>query len=308
LLDSGNKFADYVWGRLSSRMLKIKNFFIGLADFTLYGNVLIAVCATLSTLSTVLLLSGFVDANDVALAFFVGAATFFLYNLHKPVTYFLRKQFINNQRFTKTKAFQIPLSILTVLAGIYCAFFFFSIQFNTQLLLIGMAILSLGYVLPILGNGRRLRDLAYVKIFLIAIVWAAMTVGLPYLEVKNSIPVSAFWQLFLERACFIFALCIPFDIRDMDWDAQTNVKTIPLSTGEKNAKYLGISALIIAILLVFILKDAAIYTSFQSFTQFGVYLMSILLLYLTNKNRSDYFFYGLVDGMIFFQGLLLLLG
>jgi 4-hydroxybenzoate polyprenyltransferase len=289
-------------------MLKIKNFFIGLADFIIYGNVLIAVCATLSTLSTVLLLSGFVDANDVALAFFVGAATFFLYNLHKPVTYFLRKQFIDNQRFTKTKAFQIPLSILTVLAGIYCAFFFFSIQFNTQLLLIGLAILSLGYVLPILGNGRRLRDLAYVKIFLIAIVWAAMTVGLPYLEVKNSIPVSAFWQLFIERACFIFALCIPFDIRDMDWDAQTNVKTIPLSMGVEKAKYLGVLAIFLAIFLVFILENETIYTPFQSFTQLFVYSISILLIYLTKKNRGNYFFYGLVDGMIFVQGLLLLLG
>jgi hypothetical protein len=289
-------------------MLKIKNVFIQLINFIIYGNVLIAMCATVSTLSTVVLISGFVDEKDAALGLFIGSATFFLYNLHKPVTYFLRKQFMGNQRFTKTKAFQIPLSILTILAGIYCGFFFFSIPLNTQLFLIGMAFLSLGYVLPILGNGRRLRDLAYLKIFLIALVWAAMTVGLPYLEVKNSIAISSFWLLFIERTCFIFALCIPFDIRDMDWDDQTNVKTIPLSMGVKNAKILGIFALIVAIVLVFILKNAEIYTSFQSYTQSFVYLMSIFLLYLTNKKRSDYFFYGLIDGMIFIQSLLLFWG
>jgi 4-hydroxybenzoate polyprenyltransferase len=304
----GNKFLDYVYRLLSSRMLKIKNVFIQLINFIMYGNFLIAISATVSTIATVVLISGFVDQKDAALALFVGAATFVLYNLHKPITYFLRKQFIDNQRFTKTKAFQIPLSILTVLAGIYCAFFFFSIQFNTQLLLIGMAILSLGYVLPILGNGRRLRDLAYVKIFLIAIVWAAMTVGLPYIEVKNAISISAFWQLFIERAFFIFALCIPFDIRDMDWDDQTNVKTIPLSMGVEKAKYLGILAIILAIILVSILKNETIYTPFQSFTQLFVYSISIFLIYLTNKNRGDYFFYGLIDGMIFLQSLLLLLG
>jgi 4-hydroxybenzoate polyprenyltransferase len=292
-------------------MLKIKNFFIKSVDFIIYGNFLIAICATMSTLSTVVLISGFIDVKDAVLALFVGAATFFLYNLHKPITYLLRKQFIDNQRFTKTKAFQIPLSILTILAGIYCVFFFFStqsLQLNTQLFLIGIGFLSLGYVFPIFGKGRRLRDLAYVKIFLIALVWAAMTVGLPYLEVKNAVNVFDFWQLFIERACFVFALCIPFDIRDMDWDAQTNVKTIPLSMGVKNAKLVGISALILAIILVFILKNTEIYTSFQSFSQFGVYLLSIVLIITTNKNRSDYYFYGLVDGMIFVQSVCLLLG
>jgi 4-hydroxybenzoate polyprenyltransferase len=287
-------------------MLKIKNVFIKSIDFIIYGNVLIALSATVSTLSTVLLISGFVDDKDAALALFVGAATFFLYNVHKPVTYFLRKQFMGNQRFIKTKAFQIPLSILTILSGIYCAFFFFSIQLTTQLFLMSMAFLSLGYVLPILGKGRRLRDLAYIKIFLIALVWAAMTVGLPYFEVKNSINISSFGQLFTERACFIFALCIPFDIRDMDWDTQTNVKTIPLSIGVKNAKILGIFALIVAIVLVFILKNAEIYTSFQSFTQLGIYLISIFLIFLSDKNRTDYFFYGFVDGMIFLQSLLII--
>ena len=93
----------------------------------------------------------------------------------------------------------------------------------------------------------------------------------------------------------------------MDWDTRTNVKTIPLSIGVKKAKIMGISALIIAAILVFILKNASIYTPSQSFTQLNVYLLSVFLIYLTNKNRRDYFYYGLVDGMIFLQSLLLLL-
>ncbi|MDZ7880325.1 MAG: UbiA family prenyltransferase [Saprospiraceae bacterium] len=261
----------------------------------------------MSTLSTVVLLSGFADGNDVALAFFIGSATFFLYNLHKPVTYFLRKQFIHNQRFTKTKVFQIPLSILTILSGIYCVFFFFSLPSTLQFFLVGIAFLSLGYVLPILGKGRRLRDVAYIKIFLIALVWAAMTVGLPYLIVKNTVNPMCFWQLFIERSCFIFALCIPFDIRDMDWDRQTNVKTIPLSIGVKNAKIWGISALTLAILLVFLLKDATIYTFSQFLIQSSLYVLTMFIVSITNSKRSDYFFYGLIDGLIFVQGLLLFL-
>lgn len=287
-------------------MVQLKNIFIRLFDFIIYGNVLIAICAAMSTLSTAFILNNLINKNDLKLALFVGAATFFLYNLHKPITYFLRKQFIDNQRFRKTKTFQTPLSILTVLAGIYCFYFFFKLALNAQILLIGMAFLSLGYVLPILGNGRRLRDLAYLKIFLIAIVWAAITVVFPLLDLNIPMRNTFVSQLFIERACFIFALCIPFDIRDMDWDIKTNVKTIPLSIGVKNAKIMGISALIIAILMVLFLKSKAIYSEIICIKSIIIYLISILILIKTNKTYNDYFFYGLVDGMILIQSLIII--
>ncbi len=287
-------------------MLQLKNIFIRLFDFIIYGNVFIAICAAMSTLSTTFILTNLINKNDLKLALFVGAATFFLYNLHKPITYFLRKQFIENQRFKRTKTFQIPLSILTILTGIYCLYFFFKLALNAQILLIGMAFLSLGYVLPILGKGRRLRDLAYLKIFLIAIVWAAITVVLPLLDLNIPMRNTFILQLFIERVCFIFALCIPFDIRDMDWDLKTNVKTIPLSIGVKNARIMGISALIVAILMVLFLKNNAIYNEIICIKLIIVYLITILILLKTNKNRNDYFFYGLVDGMILIQSLVIL--
>jgi 4-hydroxybenzoate polyprenyltransferase len=289
-------------------MLKLKKISIRLLNFVIYGNFFIALCALMSLLSTVVLFNSFVDENDVKLALFVGAATFFLYNLHKPITYFLRKQLVDNQRFRRTEAFKGPLSILTILAGFYGTYFFFYLKFNSQLLLILMAFLALGYVLPILGRGRRLRDLAYLKIFLIALVWAGMTIGLPFLELKNATNNTAFWQLFIERACFIFALCIPFDIRDMAWDARTNVKTIPLSIGVKNAKIMGISALIIAVLMVLCLKSNAMYSESLSFKLIVVYFLTAFILVKTDEKRTDYFFYGVVDGLILAQSLVIIFG
>ncbi len=289
-------------------MLKLKNIFRRLFDFALYGNVFIALCALMSLLSTVVLFSSFVDENDVKLGLFVGAATFFIYNIHKPITYFLRKQLVDNQRFRRAETFRGPLSILTILAGFYAVYSFFYLKLNSQLLLILMAFLALGYVLPILGRGRRLRDLAHLKIFLIATVWAGMTVGLPYLELKNSTTNTAFWQLFIERACFIFALCIAFDIRDMDWDARANVKTIPLSMGVKNAKIVGILAIITSILMVLCLKNNAIYSESLSVKLVVVYLMALLILIKTDKSRSDYFFYGVVDGLILVLSLVIIFG
>ena len=279
-------------------------------DFIIYGHVFIALCAAFSTLATAKLLNqpNNLSLKDGQLACFVGAATFFLYNLHKPVTYFLRKQFMENQRFKRTKAFEIPLSILSILAAILCVYYFFQLNKNSQMLLMGMAILSLGYVLPILGKGRRLRDIGLLKIFLIAFVWAIITVVLPFLQIhhpsKNDLCLSL---LCIERMCFIFALCIPFDIRDMDWDSRTNVKTIPLSIGSEKAKTVGYIALIISLSMSYLLMNLTNYSEMQFLGSAIIYLLTALMLSKTHKNRSDYFFYGGVDGLILGQSLTIIL-
>lgn len=279
-------------------------------NFIIYGHVFIALCAAFSTLATVKLLnpSNDLSLNDGQLACFVGAATFFLYNLHKPVTYFLRKQFMENQRFTRTKAFEIPLSILSILAAILCIDYFLQLTPNSQILLIGMAILSLGYVLPILGKGRRLRDVGFLKIFLIAFVWAIVTIVLPFLEIQNDSKNTFFLTLMcLERMSFIFALCIPFDIRDIDWDSRTSIRTIPLSIGVEKAKFVSYCALIITISMSYLLTNNKIYSATQFLGLIVVYLLTALIVSKTTKNRSDYFFYGGVDGMILGQSLAIIL-
>ena len=78
-------------------------------DFVLYGNVLIAVCAFVQTLQTAYILNSENTEGlltDSVLPIFAAAATFFLYNLHKPISFLLKKQLIENQRFLKTKAFE----------------------------------------------------------------------------------------------------------------------------------------------------------------------------------------------------------
>ncbi len=273
--------------------MKIINFF-------LYGNVLIALCAYSQTVQTCRFLGDDNVAQSI-LPIFVAAATFFLYNIHKPITYFLKKQLVENQRFLKTKSFSTPLSILTILAGLFCVFFFFNIKTTTQISLIVAGIFSLAYVLPVFG-GKRLRDLPFVKIFTIAFVWAFVTVILPVQEYGNILDNHVKF-MFLERTFFVFALTIPFDIRDIDVDAKTNVKTIPLSIGVQNAKYLGILALLGCVFIVFLLNKQGIYAFKNTLALLLTYITSIMVVGFTKKNRSDYYFYGLTDGMMLLQSL-----
>ena len=219
-------------------------------NFILYGNFFIALCAAAQTIQSFFFLENNCFYPHI-LPVFVWASTFFLYNIHKPITYFLKKQLVDNQRFLKTKAFSTPLSILTILAGLGCLFLFFQLKTKTQLSLSFAAILSLAYVIPIFGQ-KRLRDLPFIKIFTIAFVWAFVVIILPLQELGKTINTITI-ILFMEKAFFVFALTIPFDIRDVDWDAKTNVKTIPLSIGIQNAKSLAILCLIGSIVFVFLL-------------------------------------------------------
>ncbi len=269
-------------------------------NFLLYGNVFIALCAYSQTVQTCRFL-GDDNVSQSILPIFVAAATFFLYNIHKPITFFLKKQLVDNQRFLKTKSFSSPLSILTISAGLLCIYFFFNIKTATQWYLIIAAFFSLAYVLPVFGD-KRLRDLPYIKIFTIAFVWAFVTVILPAQEYNNILDNHLKW-MFVERALFVFALTIPFDIRDIDVDAKTNVKTIPLSMGVQKAKYLGISALIACMFIVFVLNKQGVYSFKNTLALLLTYIVSSFIVGFTQKNRSDYYFYGLTDGMMLMQSL-----
>ena len=271
-------------------------------NFILYGNVFIALCAYAQTLQTCLIFGKTGVYFDI-LPIFIAVSTFFLYNIHKPITYLLKKQLIENQRILKTKSYSTPLSILTIIGGILCFFLFFSLKLATQYSLVLAALLSLAYVLPVFG-GQRLRDLPFIKIFTIAFVWAFVTVILPIQEYEQLID-SHTILLFLEKTFFIFALTIPFDIRDMDWDARTNVKTIPLSMGIQKAKLLSILSLLISVFIIIVLKKQSVYSLINTLALLLSYAVSIFVIMCTQKDRNDYFFYGLTDGMLIFQSFCL---
>jgi 4-hydroxybenzoate polyprenyltransferase len=272
-----------------------------IVDFILLGNFFIAACATLQTLQTCKLRYFSVAGSPVLVFVFCG--TFLLYNIHKPITYWLKKEFIVNPRFQNTKRFEAPLSILTFVAALICfnCFFLFK-QTGQQAVMISGA-LSLAYVLPFL-KGKRLRDLPYLKIIIISLVWAFVCVVLPTSIVGRgwALPESL---MFLEKALFIFALTIPFDIRDMKWDAETGVKTIPLSIGIEKAKRWSSYAIIGSFFLVIILSYFGVYSLKQYMALSISLILSEYLIQKTQVKNSNLFFYGLIDGQLMLQSLLI---
>jgi 4-hydroxybenzoate polyprenyltransferase len=93
--------------------------------------------------------------------------------------------------------------------------------------------------------------------------------------IENNIPISQNIVLHLiARFLFVFAITIPFDIRDLKYDAQ-NLRTIPLFFGILKSQFIAVSAL-------FICGGIAIFQYFVSVLIFPNLLALILLYFLSS--------------------------
>jgi 4-hydroxybenzoate polyprenyltransferase len=273
-------------------------------DLIFYSNVYIAAAAVALTWQTqLILLGGFqIDALTV-LVFF---ATMFIYASHRLVGLFSVKEFLSEGRFKVINTYKNHIWIYTGIALVGLIYAFFQINFRLQMALVVPGLISVGYVIPFLGRtkektGLRLRDLDWIKIFLIAIVWGYVTVILPILEVR-----AVEWAdllILLERMIFIFMITLPFDIRDLKVDEFNQVKTIPAVYGiPKTMQFVLFSFLFLMLLVILnyvILPPKPLY-----FAVYGLWLSLIstyIFIQISIDKTDDYYFTGLLDGTMLLQ-------
>lgn len=272
-------------------------------DLLLYGNFWIALGALALTFQTQLIITGSFQLDK--LSYFVFFSTFLLYALHRIVGILRLKDFLEIERYSVINKFRHHIIIYAILATLGAIYFFFQLSWNVQLALIIPAFLSLGYVLPFFGKKRRLRDFDQIKIYLIAGVWAFVTVVLPIINNLGIVNVSV-GLMVLERATFIFAITLPFDIRDLQVDQHGAVKTIPGVIGIPKTKQLAFAALGLTLALAFSNYLLHFYDLKVLIGLAISYLSSAWLISFSSSERHDYFYSGLLDGTMVFQFFIVL--
>ena len=162
--------------------------------------------------------------------------------------------------------------------------------------------ISIAYVIPFFSGKRRLRDIGVIKIFLIAIAYAIISVILVYVE--NEVPIGRqAVYLFFEKALFIFAITLPFDMRDLKIDKVSEVKTLPMIMGWEKAKTIGSTFLMLCILLVWI---NGLYTPNAIAIGMSLaYVLSSIYLSRISQSKDDLYYSFGMDGMMILQTLLL---
>ena len=207
----------------------IKNF----VRFAVFGNIWVAFAATCLYWETVLL-------HDLPfhlpLSVSIFGATLFIYNYHRL---FRKKAIYSGEQSERHQWIVANQNVLTALAIIALALSVtgFLPYLNLKLVLrfAPFILLAALYVIPVWKkNGKwiRLRDFPFLKIFLVAAVWAFVTVFLPFLaNDPDWLPNASAWLTLVHRFLFIFAITMPFDIRDLVHDKEFGVVTFASQLG-----------------------------------------------------------------------------
>ncbi len=288
----------------------MKRFF----DFILFGNIYVALGAVFLIQSTVVQFN--LSSPLFYYSAFVFFATVFIYNLQR--IFYKKTENKSHQSIRRIWIFrnQNLIKILTVIgfAGMTILFFFNDIRI--LVFLSPLFVLSIAYFFPLV----KLRNNAWVKLFTLALVWTLTTALVPILLKKNMNMHLAelIWNYYPEnyfrivlhistRFCFMLAICIPFDLRDMKLDAEENIITLPQKFGEKRSRNLALSVTIIyGMLLIseYIFRITSLKTLVVLLINMVITLVFIML---SNSKRSEYFFVAGIDGMMILQGMMLIL-
>jgi 4-hydroxybenzoate polyprenyltransferase len=189
------------------------------------------------------------------------------------------------------------LYLVTFASGLLtlsCLLLIGNISFGSIILLLVSGIVSLFYVIPV--KGIVMREIPYIKVYLIAFTWAVVLILFPMInEGKFQYDVLMHG---LAHAFFVIAVAIPFDIRDLQFDRDSQ-KTIPQVMGAFWAKWLSYFLLwgFIALMILFEPKLMLSPTFYL-----GVILQFLLIVFM-NEKRGDLYCAGAIDGAIGLIGL-----
>ena len=184
------------------------------------------------------------------------------------------------------------LTIISASIAIVFMLLFTSFKVKKVSFLLVLFVISLLYVIPI--KRKSLRELPGLKSFFIAFVWTGFVVVYPLMN-EHVLPLPVF--NILAFFCFFFALTIPFDIRDIQFDSPTQ-KTIPQVLGIKGSKLLAV-----VLLGIFYLFTANFNQEIWKNILLGLICVLIIRWFIfTTPYRSSYFF-TTIDAMMILLGL-----
>lgn len=277
-----------------------------------YSNLFVSLCITLLAHQTYLLLkipqeNSF---NVLALIFF---STFFTYNFQR--IYRLQSVDLLGKLIGIRLGWMIrnrkKLVVAAILSILLSAYFLTQLNVNVFILIIPLALFSVLYVLPVLPNKKAIRDLPFAKIFVISLVWSVVMVAIPVVNHFGfqGLFQNSFLLLILEQFVFILAITLPFDVRDLRYDLESNIKTIPSFIGIKNTITLSHGLLILFLSLKWIQFFYLNQIDLSQFIATAITTsLTFIIIAFTSRKRGELFFSGFVDGamILMYLGILYL--
>lgn len=220
---------------------------------------------------------------DENLLFVVFFASITGYNF---VKYFGLAKLFHRRLTSRLKVIQI-LSLFCLIA---LCFYLYHLKTITLLYVGALGLMTFLYAIPVipkkifLDEQQNLRSISGLKIYIIALVWAGVTVGLPL--VNSNYPMSETVLITaVQRFLFVMILMLPFEIRDLSNDS-LKLATIPQKIGVTRTKVIGAVLLLVFFLLEFLKDDS---NKAQLWIMSIVTVVTLLFLAFSSKNQNRYY-------------------
>ncbi len=259
-----------------------------LVSFMIHSSIWVAVSVFALTWITLLVLA---RPFDPSVMYFNLYGSILGYNVIK---YF---SVIPNMQWKKKETlFLLVLNLFALLMVIY-----YFVQLSNIVKLAGgiSLLLCILYIKPLFGT--TLRIVPGLKLKIVALVWAIVTVLLPSLQVGNTLD-SAVILLFIQRILFVYVITLPFEIRDLKEDAPS-LATIPQTIGVAKTKKLGMVLISLFFLLTFFIQPISEY---WVLSVLGVYFLVMLALYHANEEQTPNYSSFWVESLSIFWLILFL--
>ncbi len=249
--------------------------------FLVFSNIWVAFCVLGLTVSSEVLLG----IANFKISQFVFFASLFTYNFQRIVRINKGQQHKRKDWTYKNKNL---IYLLMTIGSVMSFYWFIDFNINTQIAIVISGVLSILYPFGI-------RKVPFSKIFVISLVWTISTMLLLVLENKIEISQNIILHL-LSRFLFVFAITIPFDIRDVKYD-QNNLKTIPIVFGVKKSVIISLVSLLISeVIFVYLnIKHSLSLTIFIGIIP--TYIFSIYLIINSSNKESDFYFSFWVESL-----------
>jgi len=258
-------------------------------DFYLDASIHVAI-AVISMAGVTFHLLG--SSSDINLMGFIFFSVIVCYNFIKYGVEAYKYLIVSN-------AYHKVIQMFSFVCFVFAIYFLLQLNRDIWIATAILGVLSALYALPLLPSAKNLRNLAGLKIYIVAFVWAGFSVLLPVLDAKMTLDWD-FAVTFIQRMLLVLVLILPFEIRDLQWDDKS-LRTLPQVLGIKNTTRLGIGLVLIFFLMTF-LKDEI----HQNEIVLRLILSAALILVLVSKKRmqSKYFVMFWVEAIpIFWFGL-----
>ena len=243
-------------------------------SFLVYTNIWVAFCVLGLALSTEILLG----STNFNISKFVFLCTIFTYNFQRVIRVNKEGKHPRGSWLEKNRRL---VHFLMLFSGGGSFYIFLDFSGITQLVIILLGILCCLYPFT-------LRSIPFIKIVVIALVWSTTTMLLLILE--NNIVISSNEILHLvARFFFVFAITIPFDIRDLEYDTK-NIITIPLFFGIRRSKLIASFLLFISILIAAFQYSTSSLILAHLLALILLYFIALVFVWKSDEKKKEMYF------------------